>query len=314
MKKLIGIDVGGTTTKIGIFENNGDIIDQFSIVTRKEDHGSHIIPDICEAINLKLGLLDIDVENILSIGVGLPGPVDSKGICRTAVNLGWSTVDIAGEFKKYFDLPIKAANDANVAAIGEMWKGLPEPTNDVVFITLGTGVGGGIIIDGKLVDGTTGCGGEIGHITIDHKHNFMCNCGRTGCLETVCSATGIVNLANELLEYRLDTKLLAYPEISARLIFDLAKENDPVCVEVVDEFARVLGLACANLAVISNPEYFIIGGGVSAAGDFLLNKVHVAFMNQCFANVRNTNFALATLGNDAGIIGAAYIGYLNATK
>lgn len=313
-KKLIGVDLGGTTIKFAILNQDGEIQQKWSQETNVLDEGSHIIPDIIESINHHLDLYQMKPEDFSGIGMGTPGGVNREdGSVSGAFNLNWD------EDKKVY--PVRditegtkiqtfVENDANVAALGERWKGAGENADDVVFVTLGTGVGGGIVTNGKLVVGTAGGAGEIGHVTVD-PHGYNCNCGKVGCLETITSATGIVRVARDMAEeYSGDSQLKAKldngDDISAKDVYDLAKENDPLALKVVDRVSMYLGLALGNVANTLNPEYIVIGGGVSAAGEFLLDKVNNYFIEYTFPLVRETTkLKLATLGNGAGVIGAA---------
>ena len=238
------------------------------------------------------------------MGVGVPGPVNSKGVVNRCVNLGWGVLDVAAELSSLTSLEVKAGNDANVAALGEMWKGGAEGSSDVIMVTLGTGVGGGIIVDGKIVAGSNGAGGEIGHITVNKDEIEACNCGQYGCLEQYASATGIVRMAKRKLAKTDDaTTLRNAEELTAKLIFDGAKAGDAVAMGLVDELGEILGSTLSNIACVSNPEVIVIGGGVSKAGDILIDTIKKHFVESCFHVCRDTRFELASLGNDAGIYG-----------
>lgn len=311
MKKIIGIDLGGTSIKMAIVSIEGNVLQKWSIPTNILDNGQHIVSDIIQSIKEQLDMQQIEWSEVLGIGMGTPGQVDFKnGTVIGAYNLGWSQEQLLKEqFEQVFPVPFFVDNDANVAALGEQWQGAGCNASDVVMVTLGTGVGGGVIIDGKLVHGDKGIAGEIGHIQVE-RDGFSCTCGLTGCLETVASATGIVNLArrqskgSHMVSPLKD--LVNDGVADAKVIFDMAKDGDAFAISVVDEFALNLGLACANIAHLLNPSYIVIGGGVSAAGDYLLDKVNNVFLKHTLPLVKDsTQLALATLGNDAGIIGAA---------
>lgn len=310
-KKIIGIDLGGTTVKLAFLTAEGVIEKSWSIPTDTSEGGGNIIMDIVATIKEHLHKYQIDLKDIMGIGMGSPGQVACKeGTVTGAYNLGWdSKQQVRSIFECEFDLPFYLDNDANVAALGERWKGAGEAADDVVFITLGTGVGGGIIIDGKLVHGVKGCAGEIGHIVVD-PGGFKCTCGNRGCLETVASATGIINLAKaeanrSLADSQLKT-LAINGEATAKDVFDLAKRGDVIAEAVVDRFAFYLGFACAQLANTLDPRYIIIGGGVSMAGEYLKDKVEEQFDKFVIPTVEGrTQIRLASLGNDAGVIGAA---------
>lgn len=312
MKKLIGIDLGGTTVKFAILTEDGEIEQKWSIETNIQDEGKHIVPNIIASINHRLELHGLSAENFLGIGMGSPGTVDrNKGTVIGAYNLNWSTLQsIKKQIEAGTNIPFYIDNDANVAALGERWKGAGEGGDDVVFVTLGTGVGGGIIADGNLLHGKVGAAGEIGHIIVE-PNGYGCTCGNHGCLETVASATGIVRLARDLSETFTGESELKWliddgQEVTAKTVFDGAKRGDGLANIVVDKFYYYLGLACGSIANILNPESIVIGGGVSAAGDMLLKGVEGYFNQFAFPQVRtSTKVKLAQLGNDAGVIGAA---------
>ncbi|WP_290033805.1 ROK family glucokinase [Ligilactobacillus cholophilus] len=309
-KKLIGVDLGGTTIKFAIMTTEGEIQQRWSIETNILDEGTHIIPDIIESINHHLAMYDMKPDQFVGIGMGTPGTVNiEKGTVVGAYNLNWKTVqNVKEEIEKGTGIKFTVDNDANVAALGERWKGAGENADDVVFITLGTGVGGGIVTNGSLVHGM-GAGGEVGHINV-HPGGYLCTCGNRGCLETYASATGVVRVARDMAEeYAGNSKLKQMTddgeEVTSKLVFDLAKDNDPLAKMVVDRVCNYLGLACANLASVLNPSAIVIGGGVSAAGDFLLDQVKNYFNEYSFPTVKDsTEVKLAQLGNEAGVIGA----------
>ena len=305
MKKYgFGVDIGGTTIKMGFFETDGKLLDKWEIKTNTENKGENILSDIAKAVDNKLAQEGISKDEVQGIGVGVPGPVNSKGVVNRCVNLGWGVLDVAAELSSLTSLEVKAGNDANVAALGEMWKGGAEGSSDVIMVTLGTGVGGGIIVDGKIVAGSNGAGGEIGHITVNKDEIEACNCGQYGCLEQYASATGIVRMAKRKLAKTDDATTLRNTEdLTAKLIFDEAKAGDTVAMGLVDELGEILGSALSNIACVSNPEVIVIGGGVSKAGDILIDTIKKHFVESCFHVCRDTRFELASLGNDAGIYG-----------
>ena len=312
-KKIIGIDLGGTSVKFAILTQEGEVQEKWSIKTNILDEGSHIVDDMIESINHRLRLLGLGAEDFIGIGMGSPGVVDrEKGTVIGAYNLNWKTLQpVKEKIEKATGISFFIDNDANVAALGERWKGAGENQPDVVFMTLGTGVGGGIVAEGKLVHGVAGAAGELGHITVDFDQPILCTCGKKGCLETVASATGIVNLTRRYAdEYAGDAELKQLidngEDVNAKIVFDLAKAGDELALIVYRNFARYLGIACANNGSILNPSTIVIGGGVSAAGEFLLDGVRKFYEENSFPQVRtSTKLALATLGNDAGVIGAA---------
>ena len=306
MKKYaFGVDVGGTTCKIGFFETDGKLIDKWEIKTNKENGGASILSDVAQAIEGKLTEKGISRNDVQGIGVGVPGPVKNDGVVHRCVNVGWGVVNVEKELGDLTGLKVKAGNDANVAALGEMWQGAAKGCRDVIMVTLGTGVGGGIIVDGHVVAGYNGAGGEIGHITVNHDEIEPCNCGQYGCLEQYTSATGIVRMAKRKLAKTQDaTKLRDYKDITAKDIFDVAKEGDEVALGLVDEVGEILGSTLSNIACVTNPEVIVIGGGVSKAGQILIDTIQKHFKESCFHACRDTRFELAQLGNDAGIYGA----------
>ena len=312
-KKIIGIDLGGTSVKLAILTTAGEIQEKWSIKTNILDEGSHIVPDIIESIKHRFETHGLTKEDFLGIGMGSPGVVDSTaGTVIGAYNLNWKSLQLVKkQFETELGLPFFIDNDANVAALGEQWVGAGENNPDVVFMTLGTGVGGGVIAAGNLIRGVKGAGGELGHITVDFEAPFDCTCGKKGCLETVASATGIVNLTRRYAEeYAGDAKLKQMiddgQEVTAKDVFDLAKEGDDLALIVYRHFSDYLGVACANIAAVLNPAYIVLGGGVSAAGEFLLEGVRKVFAENSFPQIKeSTQLVLATLGNDAGVLGAA---------
>ena len=304
MKYCFGVDIGGTTVKLGLFSEAGAIVEKWEIVTRTEDEGSAILPDIAEAINGKLEQHGIEKEQVLGIGVGVPAPVTVDGIVNGSANLGWKYKNAKKELEELTGLTAEFGNDANVAALGEMWKGGGAGCKNLVMVTLGTGVGGGIIVDGKVVAGFNGAGGEIGHITVNHDEIEACNCGQYGCLEQYTSATGIVRLAKrKLAKSSEETSIREIPNLTAKDVFDAAKAGDTIAIGLVDEVCEILGSTLSNIACVVNPEIIVIGGGVSKAGDILLDNIKKHFVETAFMACRDTKFALAGLGNDAGMYG-----------
>ena len=280
MKKYgFGVDVGGTTVKMGFFETSGELLDKWEIKTDTSDNGKAVLPDIAQAIDNKLAQEGISKSDVEGVGIGVPGPVRSDGVVNGCVNLGWGVINVAEELGK--------------------------GSKDVIMVTLGTCVGGGIIVDGHVVAGYNGAGGEIGHITVNHDEIEPCNCGQYGCLEQYTSATGIVRMAKRKLAKTQDaTKLRDYKDITAKDIFDVAKEGDEVALGLVDEVGEILGSTLSNIACVTNPEVIVIGGGVSKAGQILIDTIQKHFKESCFHACRDTRFELAQLGNDAGIYGA----------
>ncbi|HEM3705808.1 TPA: ROK family glucokinase [Streptococcus suis] len=312
-KKIIGIDLGGTSVKLAILTTEGEIQEKWSIKTNILDDGSHIVPDIIDSIKHRFETHGLTKDDFLGVGMGSPGVVDSEaGTVIGAYNLNWKTLQLVkAQFESALGLPFFIDNDANVAALGEQWVGAGNNNPNVVFMTLGTGVGGGVIAAGNLIRGVKGAGGELGHITVDFDEPFACTCGKKGCLETVASATGIVNLSRRYADqYAGDAKLKQMiddgQDVTAKDVFDLAKEGDDLALIVYRHFSEYLGVACANIAAVLNPAYIVLGGGVSAAGEFLLDGVRKIFAENSFPQIKeSTQIVLATRGNDAGVLGAA---------
>ncbi len=304
-KYVFGIDIGGTTVKCGLFTVKGELLEKWEIPTRTENNGAAILPDVADTVLKKIQEKGLAKEEIAGIGIGVPGPVNEQGEVPGAVNLHWGYVNLAGDMEKMTGLRVKAGNDANVAALGEMWKGGGAGCQSIVMVTLGTGVGGGIINNGKIVTGAHGAGGEIGHIHVTDDVERNCNCGNHGCLEQVTSATGITYLANRKLKKDDRPSMLRGGEVNAKTVFDAVKAGDELAKEVAEEFGKYLGTALASVACVADPEVFVIGGGVSKAGQVILDYIKKYYAQYAFMTCKQAGFALAELGNDAGIYGAA---------
>ncbi|MBO4591254.1 MAG: ROK family glucokinase [Eubacterium sp.] len=304
-KYVFGVDIGGTTVKLGIFSVEGELLDKWEITTRTENGGENILSDIAAALKDKQASMGISNDDVLGVGMGVPGPVKEDGTVVKCVNLGWGIFNAADELGKLIGLPVKVGNDANMAALGEYWQGGGKGYKNVIMVTLGTGVGGGIILNGNMLAGVNGAGGEIGHMTINVDETDECNCGKKGCLEQYASATGIVRLANKALKNSDKPSKLREVEVTAKEIFDAAKAGDELANELVEEFGMRLGLALANVSCVVDPEVFVIGGGVSRAGQIILDVTKKYYQKYAFHACRDAEFALAKLGNDAGIFGGA---------
>ncbi len=305
MKYCFGVDIGGTTVKLGLFTTDGEIVDKWEIKTRTENQGEAVLPDIAEALKVKLEEKKIGRDEVEGIGVGVPAPVNTEGVVQNTANLGWGYKEVKREMEELSGMRAEIGNDANVAALGEMWLGAGKGRKNIVMVTLGTGVGGGIIIDGKPLVGAHGAGGEIGHLCVNYEETDHCGCGNTGCLEQYASATGITRLANIRLAKDDAKSVLREQEVSAKTVFDAVKAGDAVAKEIAEEFGKYLGHAMANLAAVADPSAIVIGGGVSKAGEVLIEYVEKNFKERAFFANKDTEFVLATLGNDAGICGAA---------
>ena len=305
-KYVFGVDVGGTTVKMGLFTVDGEVLDKWEIKTRTEDGGKYVLPDIAESIKKTVEAKCIADADIEGVGIGVPGPVKEDGTVLKCVNLGWGIINVEDELKALVGYPVKAGNDANVAALGEMWQGGGKGHSNLVMVTLGTGVGGGIIQNGKMLFGVNGAGGEIGHICVDDSETETCGCGNKGCLEQYTSATGVVRLASRAMASSDKPSVLrSIQNVTAKDVFDAAKNGDELAAEIVDRQACILGRTLAQIACVVDPEIFVIGGGESKAGSILTDSVQKYFQKYAFHACRNTKFALAELGNDAGIYGAA---------
>ena len=276
MKYCFGVDIGGTTVKMGLFEATGTILEKWEIKTHTEEEGKAILPDVAASLKEKKAEHDLADSDIIGVGVGVPAPVTEEGIVFGSANLGWKYKEVKKELEELTGLDVEVGNDANVAALGEMWKGGGLGQKNIVMVTLGTGVGGGIIIDGQILTGANGAGGEIGHICVNYEETDQCGCGNRGCLEQYASATGIVRLAKKKLEAGTADTVLNAENLTAKDVFDAVKAGDQVAMEIAEEFGRYLGYALANIAALVDPAAIVIGGGVSKAGEILLDYVEKA--------------------------------------
>ena len=303
---IFGVDIGGTTVKLGLFTSEGRLTGSWEIPTRKEDNGSGILPDIAASVSERIEKEGIARQKLLGIGLGAPGPFDDEGVIHGAVNLGWGEFNVRSQLEDLTGLPVRAGNDANVAALGEYWMGAGQGAGEMLMVTLGTGVGGGIIHDGHIFNGSRGAGGEIGHIHMEDDEEEACGCGGHGCFEQYASATGAVRLARRILAESPDEgSVLRGRDIECRHIFGAAKEGDALAVRITKCYGEYLGKGLAIAAAVLNPEVIVIGGGVSKAGPMIIDLLTPAFMRYSFPGSRNVRFTLARLGNDAGIYGAA---------
>mgnify|MGYP003314196031 CR=1 FL=1 len=305
-KYCFGIDIGGTTVKCGLFQTDGQLCEKWEIITRTENNGKSIIPDVAETIINKMKEKNLTKDMVVGVGVGIPGPVVGEREVAMAVNLHWGYTKMADELEPLiYNIPVKVGNDANVAALGEMWKGGGEGTKNLIMATLGTGVGGGIIIDGKIVTGSHGAGGEIGHACINPDETEKCNCGNKGCLEQYASATGIVRIAKQVLTKNEEKTVLHVESVSAKDVFDAYKAGDAVAAAIVGKFAGYLGNALAIFSCVVDPEVIVIGGGVSKGGMPLIDAIANYYKEYAFVSCKETPIVIAKLDNDAGIYGAA---------
>lgn len=305
-KVCFGVDIGGTGVKVGLFSEGGKLLDNWTFPTRKTEQGKDIVEDVGDFVNDKIEELKLSKDNVLGIGVGIPGPVTDNNDVLELANMGYGYFNVEEILGGSTGLPVKAANDANVAALGEQWQGGGKGYSSMVLVTLGTGVGGGIIINNKVVAGSKGAAGEIGHIHLNDEETDSCGCGRHGCLEQYASATGIVRMATKVLKETDEASVLRdLSDISAKTIFDYAKKGDALALKVVDEACDYLGRACGHISQVVDPEAYVIGGGVSKAGDILTETIKKHYNKYVMKTLKDKEFKLATLGNDAGIYGSA---------
>lgn len=305
-KYIFGVDIGGTTCKIGWFSDNGKLLDKWEIGTNTYNQGCHILDDVAQSITNKMNQSNIDKDAILGLGIGVPSPVIEKGIARNAINLGWRDYDVRSFMQEKMEMPVRVGNDVNVAFLGEQWKGSAAGYADGVMITLGTGVGGAVIMDNRVITGYGGAAGELGHIIVNEKEEECCGCGRKGCLEQYTSATGLVRMARKrLLQTNGESMLEQIQPLTAKSIFDLAQTGDAIAKELVETFCEILGNTLADISSVLNPGIIVIGGGVSKAGPFLIETVEKYFRKRALYTSEDTRFVQASLGNDAGIYGAA---------
>ncbi|TDM42563.1 ROK family glucokinase [Macrococcoides goetzii] len=309
---ILAADIGGTTCKLGVLDESLEILHKWEIPTKTENNGESILKNVYDSFVVNAKHKNYNMDDVLGIGLGVPGPIDFKtGVVNGAINLNWhGKINIKEQFEKLSGLPVYVDNDANVATLGEKFKGAGQNEPDVICVTLGTGVGGGIISNNELVHGHNGSGGELGHFKVDFKERFQCNCGKKGCLETVASATGVVNLSYhyyaELQFQTVIEEAIKNRTLQAKMVFDAAKAGDEFATYVIKKVARNLAYALSVFSVVTNPKYIIIGGGVSKAGDFLIQHIEDVYREITFTPAtQGTKIVTATLGNDAGIIGAA---------
>ncbi len=304
MKYGFGVDLGGTTVKLAFFDVQGNMLSKWEIPTNTADSGKHILPDIAAAVLGYIEQENIAKEQIIGIGIGVPGPVSSDGTVNKCVNLGWGVFNITQELEALTGFKVRAGNDANVAAMGEYWRGGGAGCTSMVMATLGTGVGGGIIIEGRQLCGAAGAGGEIGHLVINRDETEPCGCGNYGCVEQYCSATGVVRLAKRTLAASNEPSVLRGRDFTCKDVFDAGMAGDKLALAALEQVYAYLGEFLANVCSVINPDTVVLGGGVSKAGDVLIKGMKPYFEKHVFHACKNVRFALATLGNDAGAYGA----------
>ena len=274
MKKYgFGADVGGTTIKMGLFETDGTLLEKWEIPTDTSEKGAHILQDIAATVHGKMVEKDLTKDMVEGIGIGVPGAVDKDGVVNRAVNLGWDVVPLAEELERLSGMKVKVGNDANVAALGENWMGSGKGYNSIVMVTLGTGIGGGIIIDGKILTGANGAAGEIGHMIVNEQEIEACNCGHYGCIEQYASANGLVNVAEKYIAAHrtVETELDLNAGFTAKDVCDAAKAGDKAGLAAVEESMRLLGKAMASVSCVIDPQVFVVGGGLSKAGNIIID-------------------------------------------
>ncbi len=302
-----GVDLGGTTAKIGLFQTDGTLLEKWEIPTDSSNNGENILKNIAAAVHSKMVERNLTKDMVEGVGIGVPGPVSKDGVVNRAVNLGWGVKPVAQELSDLVGLKVRVGNDANVAALGESWVGSGKGFDSVIMVTLGTGIGGGVVLDGKIVSGAHGAAGEIGHMNVNEQELEACGCGHFGCLEQYASATGIARYARRMLANDSSvSRLREIPadQITAKDVFDAAKEGDRLANDVVKEVCSMLAAALAKICVVVDPAAILIGGGVSKAGQILLDAIEEPFRNYAFHACKDTQILLATLGNDAGMYGS----------
>ena len=305
MKYGFGVDLGGTTVKIAFFDTEGKMLDKWEIPTDTTDNGKKVLPDIANSTMSYLEKKGISKENVIGIGIGVPGPVDAAGNVNRCVNLGWGVFNLHKELGALTGLPVKGGNDANVAALGECWKGGGQGCENMVMVTLGTGVGGGIILGGQVLHGTHGAAGEIGHLVLNPEETETCGCGKKGCVEQYCSATGIVRVAKMFLAQKdAPSALRGKEKLTCKDVFDAAGAGDLLAEEILEQVFFYMGRFIADICAVGNPQAVGLGGGVSKAGEVLTRGIRKHFDTFAFHGVKGGQFRLATLGNDAGAYGA----------
>ena len=301
-----GLDLGGTTCKCGLFTTAGELVEKWEVPTDTSNGGVNILKNLAQTVIKKMEEKNLTADDISGVGIGIPGPVSSDGVVNRCVNLGWGTFNVEREFTELLGgIKVKVGNDANVAALGEAWMGAAKEYSSSVMVTLGTAVGGGVIINDEIVNGMSCAAGEIGHMRVNYTEENACACGNHGCLEQYCSATGIARLAKIRLAQNDDESSLRNLDVvDAKAVFDAAKLGDVVAKEIARRACEYLAQGLQVISCVVNPEAFVIGGGVSKAGQYLIDEIEYRFNQIAFHGGKNTKIILATLGNDAGIYGA----------
>ena len=303
-----GVDVGGTTVKLGLFSRDGALLEKWEIPTRTQNNGENVLPDIVASIRSKLSEKNIAPQNVEGIGIGVPGPVSADFTVNKCVNLGWGVFNLKEKMNQLLpEIPnVAAGNDANVATLGELWQGGGKGYQSAVMFTLGTGVGGGVVVDGKIVAGANGGAGEVGHMTVEPGETVPCACGKYGCLEQYASANGIVRMSKVMLSHcDKPSGLRDLEHFTAKDICDLARNGEEMAMDIVERFGEYMGRAMSYVACTADPDVFIVGGGMSRAGSIITDVMLKYYRRYAFHVSTGTSIALAELGNDAGMYGCA---------
>lgn len=311
MKYYGGIDLGGTNTKIGLLDEKGTMIFNTSIKTNSQEGVEKSVKRICDTLLAKMQEYSVDIESLCSIGIGIPGPAVNKRVIKMFANFPWpKNLDLAREFEQYLGKPVYIENDVNVITLGEVWVGAAKGYDEVLGMAIGTGIGGAVISNGKIVPGKIGAAGEVGHIKL-YPNGKLCGCGQKGCFEAYASATGIIREANSRLMVNKNNLLYEMTkdrELEAKDVFDAAKQGDKFSIDIVDDIAELISYGLGNILNILDPQIVVIGGGVALAGDLLFSKIREKLSKYALVPILETlEIKEAMLGNDAGIYGAAYL-------
>lgn len=302
-----GVDIGGTAIKLGLFQTDGTLIEKWQIPTRTEESGWFILTDALASVREATERHAIPWGAIEGVGMGVPGPVGDDGTVFGCVNLGWDVFNVPCAVLKIEPRlwKVKVANDVNAAALGELWRGGARGHRSTFLVTLGTGVGGGLVVNERIISGSHGGAGEIGHLCVEPRELEPCKCGRHGCLEQYCSATGLLRLAKNALTGDQDvvSVMKSNDTLTAKDVCDAARKGDALALSLLDQLGQRLGWALTTSAGTADPEVFVIGGGLSNAGKILLEKIEFYYRHYAFRAFQHTPIALAALGNDAGIYG-----------
>lgn len=311
MNYYVGIDLGGTNTKIGLLDEDGNILFSTIVKTESEQGLEKTVERLANILKIQVSNLNISFEDVAGVGLGVPGPVANGRIVKFWANFPWPVnVDLAAEFEKHLGVPVKVDNDVNVITLGEMWKGGGRGYKNVLGLAIGTGIGGGVVVNGKLVSGKNGAGGEVGHIKVE-RDGKLCGCGQEGCWEAYASATGLVREAKSRLTVNKNNLLYERTkdrEVEAKDIFDAAREGDEFSLNLVDYEAEFIALGIGNLLNVLDTDVVVVGGGIALAGNILFDKINEKLRKYAMlSTLDGLKIVPAELGNDAGIYGAAYL-------